>query len=184
MNKGSRRVLLGLGAVLAVAGAAVAVTTPWDDDVQPAGASAGASSSASSPAEESSGGAAPETDAGGSPAAATSSDPGADAPVLEDDEPADAAVVITYREFDPTTDSVNVGAYVAGVLEIGGECVLELSDGTTTQRASMDAEPDARTTSCGELTLAGLTPGEWSGAVVYTSPDGDELSADVTVEVP
>jgi hypothetical protein len=79
---------------------------------------------------------------------------------------------------------VLVGAYVAGLLEAGGECGLTLSDGTTERTATVEAVPDARTTSCGELTLPEMTPGSWSGEATYTSADGDTLSRDVEVEVP
>ncbi|SEO70021.1 hypothetical protein [Trujillonella endophytica] len=184
MNIGSRRVLVGLGVVVVVAAAAVAVTAPWDDDTKPAGTSSSSGTPTTTSPEASDPAATPSSGSASSSTTSATTDPAAESPAFDDEETPDAAVVVTYREFDPTTDAVNVGAYVAGVLEIGGECLLELSDGTSTRQASVDAEPDARTTTCGELTLAAMTPGTWSGEVVYRSPDGDEISADVTVVVP
>ncbi|MGK5113007.1 MULTISPECIES: hypothetical protein [unclassified Geodermatophilus] len=182
MKQRSRRVLIGLVVLVAVAGAAFVVSRSGQDvDVEttavlptiPAETGADGSTTGASPATATAAGEEDEEP-----------DPAAESPALDTERPTEADLVVTYSGFDVATGAVLVGAYVAGLLEDGGECGLTLSDGTTERTATVEAVPDARTTSCGELTLPEMRPGSWSGEVTYTAADGDTLSRDVEVEVP
>jgi hypothetical protein len=188
MKQRSRRVLIGLAVLVAVGAAAFVLTRSWQGGgvdttaalpTIPAEAGAAGSSAPGAPgtAAATPTGAAGEED---EPA----DDPAAQSPALDTARPAEADLVVTYSGFDVPTGAVLVGAYVAGVLENGGECGLTLSDGTTERTATVEAVADARTTSCGELALPDMAPGSWSGQLTYTSAGGDTLSRDVEVVVP
>ncbi|MGY1635031.1 hypothetical protein ACI78V_00060 [Geodermatophilus sp. SYSU D00742] len=186
MKQRSRRVLLGLAVLVAVGAAAFVLTRSWQDGgvettaalpTIPAEAGAAGPTGGSTPGAATPTGAADEED---EPADA----PAAQSPALDTARPTEADLVVTYSGFDVPTGAVLVGAYVAGVLENGGECGLSLSDGSTERTATVEAVADARTTSCGELTLPEMTPGSWSGQVTYTSARGTTLSRDVEVVVP
>lgn len=98
---------------------------------------------------------------------------------------ADVEVVTTYAGWNDLTGSVEVGAY-AGTVEADGACTLTLTGPGGTRTARSAATPDASSTSCGALGVAGgdLTPGTWEAVVAYESPRSRGSSAAVTVEVP
>lgn len=83
-------------------------------------------------------------------------------------------------------DAVVVNAY-APVVETGGTCTLELSDGSA-HGTSADApsSPDASVTWCAPLRVAvtGLGAGPWSVRVVYRSAASEGSSPWTTVETP
>lgn len=83
-------------------------------------------------------------------------------------------------------DAVVVNAY-APVVETGGTCTLELSDGRA-HGTSADApsSPDASVTWCAPLRVAvtGLGAGPWSVRVVYRSAASEGSSPWTTVEAP
>ncbi|MGY2005223.1 hypothetical protein [Blastococcus sp. SYSU DS1024] len=126
----------------------------------------------------------PATRSGGEEQGEQSPVTAAPSPALDTQRATEADLVVTYSGFDVATGAVLVGAYVAGVLETGGECGLTLTDGASERTTTVEAVPDARTTSCGELTLPEMTPGSWTGEATYTSAGGDQLSRAVSVEVP
>ena len=182
MKQRFSRILIGL-AVLVTAGiAAFVVTRPGAGDVETTSVIPTIPAEAGNVPTDAAATAAPE-DAAAEPAD-ESPDPAAASPALDTFRPTEADLVVTYSGFDVPTGSVLVGAYAAGVLEVGGECRLTLSDGADERTATVEAVPDARTTSCGELALPEMTPGTWRGQVTYTSADGGTVSRDVEVEVP
>lgn len=94
--------------------------------------------------------------------------------------------MVTYATWNAGTGAVEVGAYVAGVVEDGGECTLRLTRGTQVAQAQGTAVPDASTTGCGLLPVSGssLSSGTWTATVGYTSPVSAGQSAPVEVQVP
>jgi hypothetical protein len=92
-------------------------------------------------------------------------------------------VVLSYLHWDG--DAVLAGGYVSPVIEDGGTCTLELTQGGATASASSTASADATTTTCAELSVSGdeLSPGEWSGVLRYSSDTTSGVSDAVAVEV-
>lgn len=120
-------------------------------------------------------------------AATGGSDGGDDQPVATDPpRPTATDVVLGFLSWNPETSAVEAGGYVSPVVEAGGTCTLELSDERTTVTATVDAVPDATTTVCGGLTVAGteLRAGEWTAVLSYTSSSTSGDSRPLTVEVP
>lgn len=102
-------------------------------------------------------------------------------------EPARAAVQITYAGADEAAGGMAVGAYVAGLVERGGYCVLTLSRDGASATAQSESVADASTTSCGQLLVpfSEVTAGTWTADVTYTSPAGHSVAGGrTTVEVP
>lgn len=92
---------------------------------------------------------------------------------------------MTFAAWQPATASVEVGGY-ADVVEEDGTCTLELSQGSASVSTTSTASPDATTTSCGILTIAGTTlqPGPWTAVLRYESPRTAGESPPITIEVP
>lgn len=108
-----------------------------------------------------------------------------DAPVTN--APGEAVpVVVTYSGWEPSTASVEVGAYVQGVVESTGTCTLTLTLEGTTERATVPGSPDASSTSCSGLVLGGsaLTSGTWRAVVSYESASWHGSSDPFDVSVP
>lgn len=98
----------------------------------------------------------------------------------------EAALQITYSGPDEAAGGVVVGAYVAGLIEDGGRCVVTLTLDGDTASAESDGTADASTTSCGQMLVpfAELSAGTWSVDVTYSSPSGASVApAAGTVEV-
>jgi hypothetical protein len=105
-----------------------------------------------------------------------------DAPVT------DSAVVVTSAEYAAGTHTIDAFAFVQGLVEDGGSCVLEATqdgvDPVTGPDSAASAGPS--TTDCGALTVTlpeGST-GTWEVSVSYTSPRSDLSSAPTEVELP
>lgn len=99
----------------------------------------------------------------------------------------DAALQISYTGVDEAAGGVVVGAYVAGLIEDGGRCVLTLTLDGDTASAESTGIADASTTSCGQMLVpvAEVSAGTWSVEVTYASPSGESVAPAVgTVEVP
>jgi hypothetical protein len=92
-------------------------------------------------------------------------------------------VVLSYLYWDG--DAVLAGGYVSPVIEDGGTCTLELTQGGETASASSTASADATTTACAELSVSGdeLSPGKWSGVLRYSSDTTSGASDALAVEV-
>ena len=127
-----------------------------------------------------------------SPAAATSSALPPDAGTVVTDPPVtlgpghEAVVFVTYLEWDDAAAAVDEGSFVQGVVESTGTCTLTLTKGDQEVSASAPGEPDATTTYCGGLTVAGsrLSPGTWRAVVSYRSSHAHGASAATEVVVP
>lgn len=98
----------------------------------------------------------------------------------------DGEVFITYAQWSNTTSAVEVGGYVAGVVEDDGTCTLTLTRGEVVVTGTIAGTPDATSTSCGGLTISGdeLGTGHWNAVVTYDSPSSHATSEPVDVEVP
>jgi hypothetical protein len=95
-------------------------------------------------------------------------------------------VLITYSGYVADEKAVQVGGNVTGVIESDGTCTLALTRGGRTVSASTPAEPDATTTDCAGLSVAGsqLAPGAWQAVLTYRSKAHTGASAPVQVDVP
>ena len=97
------------------------------------------------------------------------------------------AVVVTYAGWEPSEDAAEVSGFVAGVVEAGGTCRLELrSRGGRTAGVETEAEPDASTTVCGTLSVPRqeLSEGTWTAVLSYESATSSAASDPVDIEVP
>lgn len=98
----------------------------------------------------------------------------------------DISVFVTYSGWNSLSGSVDVGGYVAGVVESDGTCTLTLTRGSTEVTGSTPATPDVGTTSCGGLTVPGsaVSAGTWTAVVGYDSDSSSGSSDPVEVTVP
>jgi hypothetical protein len=96
------------------------------------------------------------------------------------------SVLITYSGWVPDTRTVEVGGYVAGVIESDGTCTLTLSQGGRSVTTSKPGEVDASSTSCGGLSIpaAQVSSGSWTAVLTYASTATRATSAPVRVQVP
>jgi hypothetical protein len=117
----------------------------------------------------------------------------ADLPVVSTSKPERPAapsagtitVATSYHGWDAAGRAVVVGGYVDGLVESGGTCTLTLTQGQTSLTGTTQAEPDAASTTCGEVAVRdGLTPGAWQAVLSYSSAAHSGSSPAVTVEVP
>jgi len=176
-------------AVAAVAGAGVAAGvfltrgTPRDADASSTPTPTPTSSAAPVGAETD------FEDVSPTPTASIGPDPDAGEPVASDEpvvvDGSDVDVSITYYGFDPVTERVEVGGFVAGIVEEGGSCTLTLSGGGQTVTGTSEALADATTTDCGAVAVPGdeLGDGTWQAVLSYSSADHSGSSAPVDVEV-
>jgi hypothetical protein len=192
----SRRVLLGGAAlVVAAAGAYLLVDRPVDESSSSTGVAASSGAPSGTPASgttaeaagPSSSGAVPDpraSDAPPPPSIPPADEVATDEPVPASDGPAD--VVVSYAGWDDASSSVEVSAFLGGVLEDGGTCTLTLTKDGASQTASTAGTADVSTTICGLLSVpdAGLTPGTWSAVVTYDSSATTGSSDPVQVTVP
>ncbi|MGY1693509.1 hypothetical protein ACI780_01255 [Geodermatophilus sp. SYSU D00814] len=192
----SRRPLRVALALLVVAAAALAVlwwragggAVAADDTPAPSSTASTAPSSTppspSSPAPSS----APSSAGGsGTPADGTAPATGTTtAPTPGQGGPAAVAVAVTWSQWDDASGSVLAGGIVGDVVEAGGRCTLTLSRGGVVLTGESEAEPDAATTSCGQVAVsgAGLTAGAWDAVLSYASDRSAGESAPFTVVVP
>ncbi|QXG77176.1 hypothetical protein KUM42_06570 [Modestobacter sp. L9-4] len=100
--------------------------------------------------------------------------------------PGSADVVITYAGWDAGTASVEVNAFVSGVIEDGGTCTATLTLGSTTRTVTAPAAGDATTTGCAPMIVTGdqLSAGDWQAVVSYTSATAEGRSPVTGVSVP
>jgi hypothetical protein len=132
---------------------------------------------------------APAAEAAPSPAATSTvpdlvRDPGVAA--TDPPRPTDTDVVLSTASWDAGTATVQIGGYVSPLVEDGGTCTAELKRGDRTMTVEGPATPDASTTVCGGLEIAGaqLQPGSWQVVLSYASAQRSGSSAPMTVEVP
>lgn len=92
-------------------------------------------------------------------------------------------VVITYASTTIDGLRVQVGAFVAGLVESGGTCTATVTGGSRSTVATVAAAGDASTTTCADMTV------DWdpqvparSVTVTYQSPATDVLQATAGVE--
>jgi len=97
-----------------------------------------------------------------------------------------ASVIISYADWGTASASVEVNAFVGGLVEDGGTCTLELTRGTDSRTVSAAATADASTTICDLLAVPGdqLSTGQWKAVVTYTSTTATGASDAVEVAVP
>ena len=81
--------------------------------------------------------------------------------------------------------NVEVRGYVPGINEEGGTCTLTLTKSGQKVTESKEATPDAKTVSCGLISIARtrLTPGAWSATLSYSSASSEGTSTSNSIEV-
>jgi hypothetical protein len=120
-------------------------------------------------------------------------DPDAPAPVDVDAVQTDApvteqSVVVTYAQ--PSTDgsSIEVNAFVEGLVEDGGTCTAtaEPTDGPAATSPGSAAEAGPATTDCGSMSipLPAGADGSWELTVSYVSGSTELTSPATEVELP
>ena len=100
--------------------------------------------------------------------------------------PTGASVFVTYAQWDTAAAAVELAGYLSGAEETDGECTLALSKGPLHVSTTAPATPDATSTSCGQLSVAGsrLAPGTWTAVLSYRSRRTAGSSDPVEVTVP
>lgn len=95
-------------------------------------------------------------------------------------------VTVTFSGWNGTTRTVEVGGYVAGVIDSDAICTLTLTNGATTVRQAVAGVADVSSTSCGTVSVgrAQLRTGTWTAHLAYASRSGSGTSPDVSIEVP
>jgi hypothetical protein len=180
-----------VAAALAVSGgdATPADTTTVADGV--VGTATSAPENAGVAATDTSGAVVPATPASTTPAPRTEvTEPPAGVPAATDAEPVTAGgtvdVVVSWSGWVDDQTGVEVDGFVVGVVESGGTCTLTLTRGETSLSATSAAEPDASTTLCAPLYLAGadVAAGSWDAVLSYTSASSTGVSAPAVVAVP
>jgi hypothetical protein len=94
---------------------------------------------------------------------------------------ADPGVVISWNSQDAA--SVSLSASIPGVVEVDGQCLATAVQADTTRTAQVATFPDAQSTVCEPITVSGLSPGEWTITVTYTSTDHQLTSAPLKVSL-
>ncbi|NKY09928.1 hypothetical protein [Cellulomonas hominis] len=91
---------------------------------------------------------------------------------------------VTYADAG-AAGTYEVSGLVPDVVEDGGSCVVELTQGDVTVRREQAATADATSTTCGSIVVpaADLRPGSWSVVLRYASPWSAGSSAAVDLEV-
>ena len=94
-------------------------------------------------------------------------------------------VTVTFAGWNASAGQVQVGGYVAGIVEDGGACTLTLTKGGQTVTGRSEAVPDASTTACGAVTVPGdeVSDGTWSAVLAYESAAHTGASESWDVEV-
>jgi hypothetical protein len=94
--------------------------------------------------------------------------------------------MLAYADWDAQGKQVEAAGFVAGVVETGGVCALELTRTGEHAEATRDAEADASMTNCGSLAVPAdqLSVGEWSATLSYRSATSSGTSEPMTVTVP
>jgi hypothetical protein len=170
-----RTVLLGASALAVAATASCSSATPAEQ------AAASTSAALSSAAQAAPGSYGEPVD----PSLPNPTDVATDAPVSV--APTEASrISLVYSGWNASTGAVEVDAFLGDVVESGGTCTLTLTQGSATATASLPAEPDATSTSCAGLGVAGpeLATGTWTAVVTYESATSRGESPTVEVQVP
>jgi hypothetical protein len=183
-----KRAVVAVLAVTAVAGAGVAAgvfLTRGTPEGPAASSTAPAATSSAPPLGDEAG----FEDVSPTPTASIGPDPDAGQTVAVD-EPvvatgSDVPVTVTFYGWNPTSQEVQVGGYVGGVVEEGGVCTLTLTKGGQTVTGRSEALPDASSTACGAVTVPGdeVAAGTWRAVLSYSSPAHSGTSDAVDVEV-
>jgi hypothetical protein len=184
----AKRATVAVLTVTAVAGAGVAVGVFLAH-----GAPGTPAASSSAPAPTSDAGSLDDgsglDDVSAEPTASIGPDPDTGQSVATD-EPvvatgSEVAVTVTFYGWNATSQVVQVGGYVAGVVEEGGVCTLTLTKGGRSVTGRTDAVADASTTACGAVTVPGdrVSAGTWQAVLSYSSAGHSGTSDAVDVEV-
>lgn len=118
---------------------------------------------------------------------ASSPSPAGDTDSVQTDPPPASASLVVTSAVAGADGTVQVGAFVEGVVELGGTCTATVTpDPGTAASTTVDAEPGPATTDCGPLEVEVDLDGADSATVVvtYTSSTQDLTSSATEVELP
>ena len=108
-----------------------------------------------------------------------------DAPAVPVAERGDGVTVhVSSAAWNPERSAVEVSGFVPAVAESDGTCTATLTNGSTSVTATADAIANGDFTACGELAVAGLSPGAWDMVLSYESGAHEGASPAVAVDVP
>ncbi len=85
--------------------------------------------------------------------------------------------------FITSASASSVKAYVNGVIEDGGTCTATFTQGYTTKTFTSSGVANATNTVCTPISVSGLTGGDWSLVVSYSSATAAGSSAALNVKV-
>lgn len=94
--------------------------------------------------------------------------------------------IIVVAGIDTDGAHVSASGYVSGVIEEGGTCSFEFSNGIDTVLADTDGITDARSTSCGtvQVPAESFVRGSWTVTLSYASETAEAVSEPVGLEIP
>lgn len=94
-------------------------------------------------------------------------------------------VAITYTGPGNDPSTIEVQAFVSGIIEGTGTCTASLTSGSVNITSSSPAFIDATTTQCEPMIIsrAKLSSGQWSVSVHYDSPTSTGTSQDKTITI-
>jgi hypothetical protein len=188
MNRKQRRMLILLAGLVAVVAVAVFATVNRGEDPAEAGSASDDITAPTLTAQPTA--AASATGVAGASTSTSADDAAATPPAASTGEvpagTAGVAVALSYADWDQAGDRIEASGFVPEVVEAGGVCTLSLDRGGRNVKATTAAEPDATTTTCGLLTVAGaqLEAGTWTATLSYRSTKSQGTSQSATVTVP
>lgn len=118
------------------------------------------------------------------PDAATDA-PAEPAPVPAPGTTTQVSVIFSYWGYDTNSGAAIANGY-ADVVDAEGKCTLTLERDGVSVAVEQTALADARTTSCGELSIQDprLTSGTWDATLSFASPSRSGISSLVEIVVP
>lgn len=113
----------------------------------------------------------------------TASTPGAKAPAPT--EKRQVSATLTSWGQNPMSKAAEISGFVSGVYEDNGTCTAKMTKNDVVVRESQSSTKDAKTLSCGLITIKRdrLSAGSWSVVIVYSSSTATAESQIITMEI-
>lgn len=118
------------------------------------------------------------------PEAGASDAPATNAPSNGAKPSEEVTVALSRWNWIAAKQAISVAGFLPGVVENGGTCTLEATNGSTTVSNSQAATTDAHQTVCAmNLVDPKLTPGQWTVTMSYEGPSGSGTSEPAQVTI-
>lgn len=118
------------------------------------------------------------------PDLASSPDAATAAPSNDAKPSGEVTVALSRWNWIAAKQTISVAGFLPGVVENGGTCTLEATNGSTTVSESQPATVDAHQTVCAlNLTDPKVTAGQWTVTMHYDGPSGSGTSAPAQISV-